>query len=221
MSIIRRFLLLGTAACVAAAGTIAATSASADAEPNAGLLTLNDKGVLVFTAGDGVANDMTTGGTLDPILGLTDKAANINVDQSAAAMCKSFSDPTNVQRPTNTVRCTGKPGQIINVTVNLGDRGDRYAVESAYPDVPELKGAGYIAVTVHGGADADVLDATNAGPPVTFYGEAGRDRLIGGRHADLLDAGSTPWWFSTQQVIGNGGTDTCKGASMSARSCER
>jgi hypothetical protein len=221
MSILRRSLLLGVAACVAATGTVAATSAFAAADPNAGLLALNDKGVLVFTAGAGVANDVATMGTLDPILGLSDAAAKIKVDLSAATMCKSVTDAgVVVQQATKRVLCTGKPNHNINLIVNLGDRDDRHVAQAAYPDIPELKGAGYIAVTVYGGAGGDQLDGNSSRAPVVFYGQDGRDRMAGGAQDDLLDAGITVWWMGRQEIIGNDGKDTCKGASIDASSCE-
>jgi hypothetical protein len=220
MSILRRSLLLGAAACVAAAGTVAATSAYAAVEPNAGRLALNDKGVLVFTAGSGVANDVSTRGTLDPILGVSDGAAKIKIDPSAATMCKSMTDAgVVVQQPTKRVRCTGKSNQNINVIVNLGDGDDRHVALAAYPDLPELKGAGYIAVTVRGGAGRDQLDGTSSRAPVVFYGQDGRDLMAGGAQNDLLDAGTTVRGGS-QTVIGNGGRDTCMGAAITVSSCE-
>jgi hypothetical protein len=219
MSILRRSLLLGAAACVVAVGTVVATSAYAATDPKAGRLTLNDKGVLVFTAGAGVANDVMTGGTLDPILVVTDAAAKIKVDQTAAKMCKSITDRgVVVQQPTKQVRCTGTPGQNVNVVVHLGDRDDRHVALAAYPDPPELKKVGYIAVTVHGGAGGDQLDGTSSSAPVAFYGQDGRDLMAGGAHNDLLDAGTTVG--GRQEVIGNGGKDTCKGASIDVSSCE-
>ncbi|GAA0796202.1 hypothetical protein Sya03_36900 [Spirilliplanes yamanashiensis] len=213
MSILRRSLLLGAAACVAAAGSVAATQAHAAAEPNAGRLTLTDKGVLVFTAGAGVANDSSTQGTLDPILLLTDEAAKIEVDPSAATMCTSITD--------RKVRCTGQPEHNINVVVKLGDLADRHVALASYPHLPELEGAGYIAVTVYGGTGGDQLDGNSSSAPVVFYGQDGRDRMAGGAQNDLLDAGSTVWWpRRRQEVIGNGGEDTCRGAFVDALSCE-
>jgi hypothetical protein len=118
----------------------------------------------------------------------------------------------------NSVRCTGKPERKITMVVNLGDRDDRHVALAAYPHSPETQGAGYIVLTVHGGAGRDQLDGTSSSAPVTFYGEGGRDLMAGGAQDDLLDAGSTD--VRGQTVIGNAGVDTCRGISILAESCE-
>lgn len=212
MSILRRSLLLGAAACVTAVGAAVATSADAAIAPKAGVLSMDDKGVLVFTAGGNVANDVSTIGTLDPILVLADASAPIKINKSAAKMCRP------IVNTTKRVRCTGTSKQKINMVVNLGDRDDRHVAIAAYPDSPELVGEGHVVLTVHGGAGTDQLDATSSSAPVTFYGEDGRDLMAGGRQNDILDAGDTD--VPGQTVIGNGGEDTCRGTSIIAESCE-
>jgi Ca2+-binding RTX toxin-like protein len=220
MSILRRSLLLGAVACVAGAGTVLATSAYAGTNPNVGELVLNDNGALVFTAGAGVANEVSTYGTLDPIMAIEDAAAPIKVSRSAATLCKSLNDNGTVsQQPTKLVRCVGKSEHKINVVVHLGDGNDRHVAQAAFPHTPELKGAGYVVLTVHGGAGRDQLDGTSSSAPVTFYGGSGRDLMAGGEQNDFLDAGPTRLWGG-QEVIGNGGTDTCRGAFIEATSCE-
>jgi hypothetical protein len=154
MSMSHRFRWLAGGSALLA--TLAATASPAlAAAPPAGIVALRDNGVLTYTAGAGVANEVRMQSTLDPMLYIHDEAAPITLAPSARLRC--------VQVDAHSVRCSG----LWRVQVALGDGNDLFTYE------------GYSSLATYGGRGDDRLTADSAGGATTFDGGPGRDLCAG------------------------------------------
>jgi Ca2+-binding RTX toxin-like protein len=181
-----RFLILSAAVLA----TVVAVAAPAEAAPATGTVSVQGSS-LSFRAGDNVANVVTVLSTRDRFFALIDDAAPVTLAASARGRCTVDS---------GTVRCTG----ISSVTVELGNRNDTLHAE------------GYARLRAYGRSGNDNLEATFYQESLTFQGNDGNDRLIGGVRNDRLEAGPG----RGQRTEGNGGRDVCSGSDVVKVSCE-
>lgn len=188
-----RFLILGAAVVAISAGGVGV--GIAQAAPAAGTLSV-DGGTVTFKAGNNVSNNVESASTRDLFFFLEDKAAPIRMDKSTAGRCTRID--------ASGVRCSG----ITALKVELGDGNDALAVN------------GFAALTAHGGAGNDTLNAAYYESPVKFYGDFGNDTLIGGDADDDLDAGPGTGPQRNQRTEGGTGADYCAGSFLVKVSCE-